>query len=95
MWCKYLVQSIFSVHNDSSTCVGYLFVDIPGWARHQLGTDILGLEGLEDSERDVKIGEEEVEDGMVRDLEGWSERCGGKLVLVADIGNWCGTEMNP
>lgn len=32
---------------------------------------------------------------MVRDLEGWSERCGGKPVLVADIGNWCGTEMNP
>jgi hypothetical protein len=38
-------------------CVGYLFADIPGWARHQLGTDSLGLEGLEDSERDVKIGD--------------------------------------
>jgi hypothetical protein len=50
------------VHKDCDMCVGYLYVDIPGWARHQLGTDFLGLEGLEDSERDVKIGEEEVED---------------------------------
>ena len=45
------------MHKDSDMCVGYLFVDIPGWARHQLGTDSLGLEGLEDSERDVKIGD--------------------------------------
>jgi hypothetical protein len=37
--------------------VGYLFVDIPGWARHQLGTNFLGLEGLEGSERDVKVGD--------------------------------------
>jgi hypothetical protein len=32
---------------------------------------------------------------MVEDLKGWSEWCGGKPVLVADIGNWCATEMNP
>ena len=31
---------------------------------------------------------------MVKDLEGLSERCCGKLVLVADFGNWCRTEMN-
>jgi hypothetical protein len=31
---------------------------------------------------------------MVGDLGGRSERCGGKLVLVAGIGNWCETEMN-
>lgn len=57
-----LVRSICSVHKDSDMCVGHLYVDIPGWARHQLDTDFLGLEGLEDSERDVKIGEEDVED---------------------------------
>ena len=31
---------------------------------------------------------------MVEDLAGWRKRC-GKLVLVADVGNWCATEMNP
>ena len=32
---------------------------------------------------------------MVNSLKGCSERCDGKLVLVADIGNWCRTKMNP
>jgi hypothetical protein len=32
---------------------------------------------------------------MARGLEGRSERCGEKPVLVADIEDWCGTEMNP
>jgi hypothetical protein len=45
------------VHKDSDVCVGYLFVDIPGWARHQPPTYFLGLERLKDSERDVKIGD--------------------------------------
>jgi hypothetical protein len=31
---------------------------------------------------------------MLEDLKSWSDWCGGKLVLVADIGNWCATEMN-
>jgi hypothetical protein len=52
-----MVRSICSVYKDSEICVGYFFVDIPGWARHQSGTDFPGQEGMEDSERDVKIGD--------------------------------------
>ena len=50
------------MHMDSDMYVVYLFVDIPAWPRHQLGSDFLDLEGLEGSRRDMKIGEEEVED---------------------------------
>lgn len=32
---------------------------------------------------------------MVEDLKHWSGKCGGKPVLLADIGNWCATEQNP
>jgi hypothetical protein len=32
---------------------------------------------------------------MVKDLEGLSERWGGKPVLAADFRNWCRTERNP
>lgn len=28
------------------------------------------------------------------ELDGWQELC-GKLLLVADKGSWCATEMNP
>lgn len=31
---------------------------------------------------------------MMKDLEGLSERCGGKPVLAADFRNWCRTERN-
>ena len=31
---------------------------------------------------------------MVQDVEEWQKQC-GKPVLVADIGNWCTTAMNP
>jgi hypothetical protein len=34
------------MHKDSDMCVGYLFVDVLGWARHRLGTDFPGLEGV-------------------------------------------------
>jgi hypothetical protein len=152
MWREYLSRSICSVHKDSEMCVGYFFVDIPGWARHQSGADFLGLESLGDGEREAKIGDfakqyykticaavkavdpnhlifgdrfngnkgipdgvldamkdhvdvlsvqyfcepsKDSKIGMVEDLKGWSERCGRKPVLVADIGNWCATEMNP
>jgi len=45
------------VHKDSDMCVGYLFADTPEWARYQSATDFPGLEGLEDSKQDVKIGD--------------------------------------
>jgi hypothetical protein len=32
--------------------------------------------------------------GMMKDLEGLSERCGGKQVLAADFRNWCRAERN-
>ena len=32
---------------------------------------------------------------MQSDLKKWSEQCGGKPVLLADIGNFCPTEKNP
>ena len=32
---------------------------------------------------------------MCTDLKEWSEKCGGKPVLLADIGNFCATERNP
>jgi len=31
---------------------------------------------------------------MLEDWRCWSERCDGKPVLLADIENWCATEMN-
>lgn len=31
---------------------------------------------------------------MVQECDGWQKLC-GKPVLVAEIGNWCATEMNP
>jgi hypothetical protein len=50
--------------------------------------DVLSVQYFCEPSKDSKIG-------MVEDLKGWSERCGRKPVLVADIGNWCATEMNP
>lgn len=45
------------MHNDSEMCVGYFFVDIPGWARHQSAADFPGLDGLERRERVANIEE--------------------------------------
>lgn len=32
---------------------------------------------------------------MIQDLQTWSEQSGGKPLLLADIGNFCATEMSP
>jgi len=42
--------------------------------------------------------DERTPEGRIRmrdDLAGWSEQTGGKPVVIADIGNWTPTELNP
>src|SRR3954462_1428189 len=42
--------------------------------------------------------DERTPEGRIRmrdDLAGWSEQAGGKPVVIADIGNWTPTELNP
>jgi hypothetical protein len=152
-WCKYLARSVCSQHKDSTNLLGYYFVDIPAWLRHASGADFPQLKGLNDAEREKKVGEiaekyystivaaikeqdpnhlilgdryngnkgipetvlramssyvdvlsvqyfveaptAEAREKMRKDLALWSEQCGGKPVLVADIGNFCPTHMNP
>ena len=54
-WCDYLARSICNVHKDSELCVGYFFVDIPGWARHETGADFPSLKDLSAEEREETI----------------------------------------
>ena len=150
-WYEYLARSICLQYRDSETCVGYFFVDIPGWARHHSELDFPGLVGLSDEQREERIynvasayystictavravdpnylvfgdrcnGNKAIPPGvlraakehidvlsvqyfceptqesrakMIEDLQRWQSQC-QKPVLVADIGNWCATEMNP
>ena len=54
-WCEFLARSVCMVHKDSELCIGYFFVDIPGWARHRSGEDFPQLKGLSSQERERSI----------------------------------------
>ncbi len=54
-WCENLARSICSVHKDSEMYVGYFFVDIPEWTKHQSRTKFPSLQGVGNQEREMKI----------------------------------------